>query len=71
MPQIAFIALTNAYAIIMAPFVEPLLLLPLALPLWVLCASVGGGGRACGNVWMGMPWWAGWRKAPGMGQGRP
>lgn len=52
--QIAFIALTNAYAVIMAPFVEPVLLLPLALPLWVLVASVrrlrvwlvGGGGEA-------------------------
>ena len=38
--QISFIALTNAYAVIMAPFMQPLLLLPIALPLWVLIAAV-------------------------------
>ena len=38
--QIVFIALTNAYAVIVAPFVRPVLLLPVALPTLILCASV-------------------------------
>ena len=50
-PQIAFIAITNAYCVIIMPFAG--WLGPLAMPVYVICASTTGAFRIYA-MWCGM-----------------